>query len=121
MNLSDKIYTTNSRIEQNDRLDYESMPVNADEEGYPIISEMEFLAKCVILPNNESRQVRGKDGIVRDYSYVVFYRKVRGKEIPTEEDIIHLTKKDGTVDTDCVVVGMVTLRNWVKVWARIWV
>lgn len=112
MNLSDKIYTTKQELQQDENLDYSPLKATV---------QKEFLAKCVITPNSSSQQVKGNDGTVRDYAFTVFYRKPRGKELPKLNEIVHLAKKDGSIDTDCIVVGVVTLRNWVKIWTEIWV
>lgn len=73
--------------------------------------------KCKILPNTSARKVTGNDGADYVYSYEVFLRKPRQAAfIPRDNDIVHITKKDGTIDKDCRCIGFVTLRNWLKLW-----
>lgn len=74
------------------------------------------IGKCCIIQNSSASKVRTNDGTEYVYSYVIVYRHRKGALIPHEGDTIHITKKDGTIDKECKVVGFVTLRNWVKVW-----
>lgn len=73
--------------------------------------------KCKILPNTSARKVTGTDGADYVYSYEVFLRKPRQAAfIPRENDTVHLTKKDGTINRDMRCIGFVTLRSWLKIW-----
>lgn len=73
------------------------------------------LGKCLITPNTAARLTKGNDGKDYIYSYEVIMRKPKS-DIPRENDIIHIVKKDGTIDKECRVQGFVTLRNWLKIW-----
>lgn len=74
------------------------------------------LGKCIITPNTSAAKIKTKDGEEYIYSYLVLMRIPANKIIPKEDDVIHIRKKDGTIDKECRVSGFVTLRNWVKVW-----
>lgn len=74
------------------------------------------LGKCSIIQNTSAQQTTLNDGKEYIYSYVVVMRKNKNTVIPTEGNVIHITKKDGTIDKECIVKGFVTLRNWVKIW-----
>ena len=74
------------------------------------------LGKCAIIQNSSAKRIILNDGKEYAYSYEVYLRIKNGMEIPNEGDVIHLTKKDKTIDKDCHVAGFVTLKNWLKVW-----
>ena len=75
------------------------------------------IGKCCITPNSSAQKVKGADGQEYVYSYLILLRRPKDKAlIPREGDMVHITKKDGTIDKDCRVTGFVTLRNWIKLW-----
>lgn len=105
MNLSDKIQLIRITRTEDERLN----PIE--------IKEVVNLGKCVIVQNSLAAKIKSNDGKDYVYSYVVYMRKPKHiDDIPKENDIIHITKKDGTIDKDCRVVGFVTLKNWLKIW-----
>lgn len=89
-----------------------------DEDLNPVeYTEWQMEYKCKILPNTSARKIKGNDGADYVYSYEVFMRKPKQAAfIPRENSIVHITKKDGTIDRDCRCIGFVTLRNWLKLW-----
>lgn len=105
MNLSDKIRLIQITITEDERLN----PI----ETRTIVN----LGKCAIIQNSSAAKVKSNDGKDYIYSYVVYLRKPKRIDyIPKENDIIRITKKDGTIDKECRVVGFVTLKNWLKIW-----
>lgn len=75
------------------------------------------LGKCVIIQNSSAQKIKGNDGELYAYSYIVYLRKPKdANNIPRENDIVHITKKDGTIDTKAKVAGFRTLRNWLELW-----
>lgn len=74
-----------------------------------------LLGKCLITPNAAAKKVNGNDGKEYIYSHEIIMRKNK-EYIPKENDLVHIVKKDGTIDKTCRVVGFVTLRNWLKIW-----
>lgn len=74
------------------------------------------LGKCIITPNTSAKKIKTNDGEEYIYSYLMVMRIPKSKIIPKDNDIIHIIKKDGTIDKECKVSGFVTLRNWVKIW-----
>lgn len=72
------------------------------------------LGKCIITPNTSAARTKTNDGQEYIYSYLILMRKA--SIIPKENDLIHIRKKDGTIDKECRISGFVTLRNWVKIW-----
>lgn len=77
------------------------------------------VGKCKIIPNNSAAKISGHDGHDYSYSYTIFLRKPKSNDnIPRENDLVHITKKDGTIDKDIRVIGFVTLRNWLKLWLK---
>ena len=80
------------------------------------VSEWVYLGKCSIVQNSSARRIALKDGMEYTYSYEIYLRNKKGLKITKDGDTIHITKKDGTIDKDCIVTGFVTLRNWVKIW-----
>lgn len=105
MNLSDKIQLIRIAITEDERLN-------------PIETKVVVnLGKCAIVQNSSAAKVKSNDGKDYVYSYVVYLRKPKQHaDIPKENDIIHMTKKDGTIDKECRVIGFVTLKNWLKIW-----
>lgn len=91
-----------------------------DEELNPVArTEWQQQFKCKILPNSSASKVTSNDGKDYIYSYEVFMRKPKQLTLlPIENDLVHITKKDGTIDKDCRCIGFVTLRNWVKLWLK---
>lgn len=105
------------------------------ERSYPVP-----LGKCIIMPNDSAREIKGQDGKSYIYSYVIMLKKpkpypiVDGRiyinmvtdidgvdtninvDVPIEGATIHLTKEDRSIDRDCTLKGFVTLRNWLKIW-----
>lgn len=105
MNLSDRIRVT--------------VIANAtDEDLNPIErTEQQQEFKCKIIPNSSAKKVTGNDGLDYVYSYEVYMRMPKDKNlIPRENQVVHITKKDGTIDRDSRCIGFVTLRNWVRLW-----
>lgn len=103
MNLPDKI-----RFERN----YTFLNENLNEVN---LVEWIDLGKCLIMPNTSASKTKGNDGKEYIYSYEIILRKPK-EYIPKENDMIHIVKKDGTIDKVCKVSGFVTLRNWLKLW-----
>lgn len=73
------------------------------------------LGKCCILPNGDASETEGEYNKIRSYNFIVFMRLPKTR-YPKEGDVIHLSKKGGSVDTDATVTGFVVLRNWLKLW-----
>ena len=105
MNLSDNIWLQKATTIYDDNL-------NAHEQ-----TETTYLGKCVIVQNSSAAQIKSNDGSLFTYSYIVYLRKPKElKNIPLENDIVHIVKKDGTIDTTKKVVGFRTLRKWLQLW-----
>lgn len=105
MRLDDKIWLQKATISYDEEL-------NAHEQ-----TKTTYLGKCVIVQNSSATQVKSNDGSMYTYSYIVYLRKPKEMEnIPFENDIVHIIKKDGTIDTKKKVVGFRTLRNWLQLW-----
>ena len=107
MNLSDIIRVT--------------LVANAtDEDLNPIEhTEQQQEFKCKIIPNSSAKKVTGNDGLDYVYSHEVYMRMPKDKNfIPRENQVVHITKKDGTIDCDSRCIGFVTLRNWVRLWLQ---
>lgn len=81
------------------------------------VSTMDWamLGKCLVTPNSAANKVKGNDGKDYVYSYEVIMRKPKNI-VPRENQMIHIVKKDKTVDKTLRVIGFVTLRNWLKIW-----
>lgn len=74
------------------------------------------LGKCTIMPNNAANKIKGNDSEPRIYNYEIIMRKPKS-HIPKENEWIHITKKDGTIDTDAQVIGFVTYKGrFLKLW-----
>lgn len=79
-------------------------------------SEWLDLGRCVIMPNSAANKVKGNDSEPRVYSYEIIMRKPK-VHIPKEDEWVHITKKDGTIDTDAQVIGFVTYKGrFLKLW-----
>lgn len=105
MNLSDRIRVTLVASATDEDLN----PIEHTEQ------QQEF--KCKIIPNSSAKKVTGNDGLDYVYSYEVYMRMPKDKNlIPRENQVVHITKKDGTIDCDSRCIGFVTLRNWVRLW-----
>lgn len=73
--------------------------------------------RCIIMPNNEAARVVGEDAKTYTYSYVVFMKKP--SVLPKEGDILYITKADHSIDDkECRVKGLVTLKQWLKLWLQ---
>ena len=103
MNLSDRIEVKVTTVSLDDNLNEVCR------------TEWIDLGKCFITPNSSASRTRGNDGKDYIYSYEIIMRKPK-TYIPKENDIIHIAKKDRTIDKECRVNGFVTLRNWMKIW-----
>lgn len=103
MNLSDKIQLETNVVFVNEKLN----EVN--------ITKWIDLGKCLIMPNTSAAKIKGNDGKDFIYSYEVIMRKPK-EYIPKENDMVHIIKKDRTIDKICRVSGFVTLKNWLKIW-----
>lgn len=88
------------------------------DDNLDVVEDVEWLdlGKCIIMPNTAARQVKGNDSEPRMYSYEVIMRKPKA-HIPVEDEWVHITKKDGTIDTDAQVIGFVTMKGrFLKLW-----
>lgn len=75
------------------------------------------LGKCVIVQNSSAKKIKGNDGELYTYSYIVYLKKPKDvHDIPRENDMVHIVKKDGTIDVKIKVAGFRTLRNWLELW-----
>lgn len=101
-----------------DSIELQKTIVMRDEQLNPIVTkDFELISKCKILPNTKASTIKCNDGQNRVYSFEVVMRKPKSNDkIPRENDIVRISKNDGTINAECVVLGFVTLRNWVKVW-----
>lgn len=80
-------------------------------------SAWESVGKCKIMPNDSAREITLEDGTSFLYSYQVYFRKPKSSYLlPTEGRLVHIHKKDGTIDAEKEVKGFVTHKNWVKIW-----
>lgn len=76
-----------------------------------------MLGKCAILPNTAAAKQVGEDTEQRVYQFEVIMRVPKAPLLKTG-DWVHLTKKDGSVDTDAQVRGVVTYNGrFLKLWA----
>ncbi len=130
MNLSDRIFLRRADIWYDSELaprEDASTLVTTDSEsvtdgsGTPLSDHAGAvwadLGKCVITPNSSAAKTRGNDGRDYIYAYEVYMRKPKDAGlIPRDNDIVRITKSDGSIDRECRVAGFVTLRNWVKLW-----
>lgn len=86
-----------------------------DAELNPVETEtVTDLGKCCIVKNDRASIIATNDGKQYIFAYQIFMRKP--KLIPDVNDRIHITKKDGTINQDCIVTDRVTLKNWLKIW-----
>ncbi len=101
-----------------DRIQLQKVNVTKDENLNRVVTKVfDLIKKCKILPNTKASTIKCNDGESRVYSYEVVMRKPKSKdEIPHENDIVRIKKNDGTIEAECLVLGFVTLRNWVKIW-----
>lgn len=101
-----------------DRIQLQKIVVSKDDAQNLVETKVfGLINKCKIFPNTKASTIKCNDGQDRVYSYEVVMRKPKSKDdLPRENDIAHVTKSDGTINTEKVVLGFVTLRNWVKVW-----
>lgn len=101
-----------------DKISIKKVVSSFDDELNPIVTEQVYdLGKCCITPNSSAQKIKGNDGSDYVYFYLIIMRKPKDNAlIPREGDMVHITKKDGTIDRDCKVAGFVTLRNWLKIW-----
>lgn len=92
-------------------------PIASQDQNLNEVSTISWtsLGKCLITPNSAASKTRSNDGKDYIYSYEIIMRKPKNT-IPKENQIIHIVKKDGTIDETCRVKGFVTLRNWLKIW-----
>lgn len=101
-----------------DRIQLQKTTITKDEQLNRIVTkDFELTNKCKILPNTAASTIKCNDGQSRVYSYEVIMRKPKSiDDIPRENDVVRISKNDGTINAECVVLGFVTLRNWVKLW-----
>lgn len=105
MNLSDRIQLIKCNVTQDAQLN----PIE--------VKTLVELGKCAIVKNSSAATIKGNDGNAYNYSYVVYMRKPKDvMMIPCKDDIVHISKKDGTIDSEHRVVDFVTLKNWLKIW-----
>lgn len=105
MRLEDRIELQKRQLAYNETLD--------------ALEQIEWvpLGKCVIVQNSSAKKIKGNDGELYTYSYIVYLRKPKDiNNIPRENDIVHIMKKDGTIDERKKVAGFRTLRNWLELW-----
>lgn len=105
MNLSDKIWLQKRTITYDENL-------NAQEQVTTT-----FIGKCIIVQSSAASKWKSNDGDTFEYSYIVYLRKPKDyANIPRENEVVRIVKKDGTIDTTKKVKGFQTLRNWLRIW-----
>lgn len=89
--------------------------ITYDDNGDPVQSkDSDGTYKCAIVKNERASVIKTHDGEIFQFSYSIYLRKP--KVIPDIGASIHITKKDKTIDEDCVIADRMTMRNWLRIW-----
>lgn len=120
--VGDKFFDMDTNGNPTFDIESENAGSGYNEDGDPITATaVRFydFGKCTILPNTSAKVVTLADGKKYVYSYEVIapLSTLKYKLLPREGEIVHITKKDCTIDRDMEVKGFVTLkRRYIKLW-----